>query len=220
MRTGHGFLALALAPAFAILNGICAAGAVYFLAVVPAAAWSQDVKGYVQSSASMMPSLAIGDWVLVVSSAPPAVGDVVLYVPPGPARRTGTLPVVKRIVARGGDRVSMYNGELRVNGQPLAHADCVPSEPPVKLESADVAVECTVERAVSGKEYRVIRARNGPPVDFDEVKVPTGHFFMLGDFRDHSIDSRQQGPIPASSVVGVAKQIYNSPAPSRIGRNL
>lgn len=178
------------------------------------------VKGYVQSSASMLPAIAVGDWLLVDGSEHPAVGDVVLYSPPIQPNGTRSEPVLKRIIARGRDRLAMRNGAVRVNGRALQQTQCVPPESPVKLQSVEVAVECVVERSESGKEYRVIRNRGGAAGDFDELQVPPGHFFVLGDFRDHSIDSRQQGAIPATSVMGVAKRIYNSPDRSRIGRRL
>jgi signal peptidase I len=148
---------------------------------------------YRAPSESMEPTVHRGDRFAVLKFGTPEVGDVVVFNPPlgaesgsemcgdgaPPAGQMCAIPTnqradvqfVKRIVAEGGDRISMRGGRIIRNG---------------KRETTDGP-----------------RACSGAPCDFpDTVEVPKGHFFMLGDNRGASDDSRFWGPVPEDWVIG------------------
>jgi signal peptidase I len=150
---------------------------------------------------SMSPTLVSGDRitldVLYYRSHVPRSGElVVLRVPtdqPMPERVVSVQPLqVKRVVAVGGDVISLSGKRLRVNGidAPESYAHYEP-------------VGSVVE---SG--------------DFESVKIPANHFFVLGDNRSHSLDSRHFGAITLNAIVGKPLYIYDSPDKSRIGRGI
>jgi signal peptidase I len=110
-----------------------------------------------------------------------------------PERVVSVQPLqVKRVVAVGGDVISLSGKRLRVNGidAPESYAHYEP-------------VGSVVE---SG--------------DFESVKIPANHFFVLGDNRSHSLDSRHFGAITLNAIVGKPLYIYDSPDKSRIGRGI
>lgn len=148
---------------------------------------------------SMAPTLISGDRIisdtLYYRSHVPRGGDlVVLKVPsdqPLPENVVSVQPMlVKRVVAVGGDVVSLNGKRLRVNGKDVP-------EP-----------------------YAVYKPGVIESTDFGPVKIPTNRFFVLGDNRYHSFDSRQFGPIALDAIVGKPLYIHESPDKSRIGRDV
>jgi signal peptidase I len=148
---------------------------------------------------SMAPTLISGDRVisdaLYYRSHVPSGGDlVILKVPrdrPLPGNVVSVQPMlVKRVVAVGGDVVSLNGKRLRVNGKDVP-------EPYAHYEPFVGVVES---------------------VDFGALKIPNDHFFVLGDNRNHSLDSRHFGAITLEAIVGRPLYINESPDKSRIGR--
>ena len=218
-------------------------------------------KPFYIPSASMVPSLMVGDR-LVVSKYPygwswvsasfhalprsswriapstPEYGDVVIVVPPDRAE-----DYIKRVVALPGDRIAMVNGQIILNGVPVPQG----MEPPVRLPAdnqnlcdnsgfaspcLDVFEEYRVrlddgsevyepptyrETLPNGATYLIIDHRQQGLDNFDELTVPDGHVFLMGDNRDHSADSRAPsgleggnglgGPVPIADVGGRAEFI-------------
>jgi signal peptidase I len=167
------------------------------------------VKPYKIPSESMVPTLTIGQRVLVNRIGKrlrdPQIGDVVVFHPPrgadeggtcGGARRTGQpcprptrerskQNFIKRIVAGPGDTVAVKGGHAIVNGKPQPDAFTRP-------------------------------CRGGNGCDFPTpIKVPPDHFFMMGDNRGESEDSRFWGPVPSGWIIGGAFATYWPP--KRIG---
>ena len=100
----------------------------------------------------------------------PERGDiVVLQSPDIDSLKT---PIVKRIIAVGGDRVKMENGVVYLNDVPVEE---------------DYVSPCTL---------------HGNGADFEEVTVSEGHVFVLGDHRDNSMDSRVFGELDARCILG------------------
>jgi signal peptidase I len=168
------------------------------------------VKPYRIPSASMEPTLDIGQRVLVNRLGnrfgDPAVGDVVVFHPPAGAeqnagRQCGAQPpdgqvcmketpaeadttFIKRVVAGPGDRIKVVGGVVYRNGK-------------------------------RAKEPFTLRC-GGSGCDFPtEVRVPANHWFMMGDNRGDSDDSRFWGPVPRGWIIGDAFATYWPPR--RIG---
>lgn len=147
----------------------------------------------------------------------PRNGDVVVFkYPPHPTRNDEVVDYIKRCVAVGGQTVEVRNGEVFIDGKPEGKR--------VKLNRTFDSeegryVNYTKVITPYGKNY-VIRHYDEhylQPENFGPVTVPEGHYFMMGDNRDNSADSRTWGFLPAENVVGEALVIYfswdkNSPA--------
>lgn len=172
-------------------------------------------------SASMVPTLQVGDFVLVSKTGaeprrpgwwgslegvilPPLAlrrGDlVVFHFPPNPAR-----DLVKRVVALPGERLQMRGGHVYVNDQPLpeAYALYTPGPPEVyrdefpNLREADPNVD----------PHWWLTLRHSLRSD-GELTIPPNEYFVLGDNRNHSEDSRYWGFVPQTSVIGRPLLIY------------
>ncbi|MEJ8836356.1 signal peptidase I [Ramlibacter sp. AN1133] len=170
-------------------------------------------------SGSMRPTLLEGDVVLVDRLAydakvpltdvaiahlgDPARGDVVTFHSPADGTR-----LIKRIVGLPGDVVEMRNEVLFVNGRPAGYGEPVT----VREQRRGVAAETvrTLER-LDTREHAV-QFLPGQPAQrsFPPVRVPEGHFFVLGDNRDDSADSRYIGMVPRRLLIGRAHHILVS----------
>ena len=168
------------------------------------------IKPYKIPSESMVPTLQIGQRVLVnrigARFSDPHVGDVVVFHPPTGAEEDdmcGEQPpmgqvclkatphradvnFIKRVVAGPGDRLAIRNGHVILNGER--------QKEPFIRPCAGGAGECDFPR---------------------EVTIPAGTYFMMGDNRGSSDDSRYWGPVPRKWIVGAAFGTYWPP--KRIG---
>jgi signal peptidase I len=182
-------------------------------------------------SASMQPALQEGDYVVVSkfdfgwsrASIPlnpplpagrlfdhaPRRGDVVVFRLP----RDEKLNYIKRVIGLPGDRVQIVGGTVWVNGAPVRRTTLDQVADPT---SPDVTVTRVRETSPEGRSY--ITFDRGPGHDGDDTEVylvPQGHYFMLGDNRDNSLDSRWPaeigvGMVPADNLVGRARFILLS----------
>jgi signal peptidase I len=168
------------------------------------------IKPYKIPSESMVPTLEIGQRVLVnrigARFSDPDVGDVVVFHPPRGAeeddmcgeqppmgqvclkatRQKADVNFIKRVVAGPGDRLSIRNGHVILNGKRQKEPFIRPCE--------GGAGECDFPR---------------------EVTIPADTYFMMGDNRGSSDDSRYWGPVPRKWIVGEAFGTYWPP--KRIG---
>ena len=179
-------------------------------------------------SGSMMPTLLTGDLILVnkftyglrlpvlntkiTEGTPLARGDVVVFrYPPKPS-----MDYIKRVVGIPGDEVAYLNKKLTINGQPVS------KEPmPDYLDSDSMRLLKQYTENLGGKQHRLLNDDAGPAfvqgvTDFPfrencrysvegvVCKVPPGNYFMMGDNRDNSADSRFWGFVPDKNVVGRA----------------
>lgn len=167
-------------------------------------------------SESMERTLLVGDFLLVNKAmySPGGVwhwllpyenvrrGDVVVFhFPLDPAQ-----PLVKRVVGMPGDRLKMQAGKLYINGQPL-------EEPYVVFEGANPSLlneqfptSVYSDPGIDPQWWKEMRTlvRNG------ELTVPQGEYFVLGDNRNHSRDSRYWGFVPRANMMGHPFLIYFS----------
>ncbi len=200
-------------------------------------------------SSSMRPGLVVGDFILVnkfsygvrtpilnnvlIPVGTPQYGDVMVFSYP----ENPSISYIKRVIGLPGDTVSYRGKRLTVNGKP------------VKTEAAgehlyfEQSVEPVINRqfreTLGEHDYHTLEAPQQPPFDLSKVsdfpyrencryddeaftcKVPEGHYFMMGDNRDHSADSRYWGFVPDKYVVGKAFLVWlNIRQPGRIGTSI
>jgi signal peptidase I len=180
------------------------------------------VEAYKIPSGSMERTLLVGDFLLVnklVYGAeipftrtrlpalhPPRHGDVIVFdYPVDPSKN-----FVKRLVGLPGDTLSMRDGVVTRNGALTAEQYVVHSEPGVDPVADDFRWQrgYLVNTAVAATDgYRPSRNNWGPLI------VPAHHFFVLGDNRDNSLDSRYWGFVPDSLLRGTPLVVYYSFTP-------
>jgi signal peptidase I len=171
------------------------------------------------ASASNTPTLNVRDYVmadLYGAAAPSMRGEIVVF------RRSSdpNVDYIKRIVGLPGDRVQLRRGVLYLNGQPVPRAEAG-SWKAMAGESASpaAAFKRYQETLPDGRTYYVLGSEDGPSESTPEYVVPADSFFVLGDNRDNSLDSRMQdifGYVKKSSVTGTARTIYWSSDLSRL----
>jgi signal peptidase I len=118
----------------------------------------------------------------------PARGDIVVFDPPGTKDR-----YVKRVVGVPGDTLEMRDNRLFVNGRP-AEYQLLPGEGADHLEGVE---------AVAGRTHALMLSREpGGAASFGPTVVPAEHYFVLGDNRDNSADSRYFGFVSREKIAG------------------
>ena len=170
-------------------------------------------------SGSMMPSLLVGDFILVnkydyglrlpvthtrlTSGDAPKRGEVAVFRFPD----NESLDFIKRIIGLPGDHISYYNRRLMINGEPLKvdRVGIYPGQGTAadSMKGGEVFIE-----HIDGISHEMM---TDPQVSFSangELIVPEGHYFVMGDNRDHSNDSRFWGFVPEQNLVGKAVRIW------------
>ncbi|UXI65866.1 signal peptidase I [Tahibacter amnicola] len=161
---------------------------------------------------SMLPTIVPGDRILVDKMAfdlnvplthwslhrfgDPERGDIVTF-----DSAIAKTRLVKRVVGRPGDTIQLVDNRLFVNGQPAQYSDY--SETP----DGQYATE-----TVAGVSHRIRLDRRSASryANFGPVTLPSGHYFMMGDNRDNSADSRVIGPVPRDEIVGRTRRVAAS----------
>ncbi len=184
---------------------LAAAGLAATAAVQPTAA----AETYRVPSAAMAPTLVPGDVVRVepyFAGSTPQAGDVVAL----RGKRNPTSIYLDRVTGLPGDRVQMVAGRLVINGLAIAHEAEAPYPNPTP--NGLPLVERWRETLPNGATYSTLDSEDGGPLDdtppFD---VPVGHYFVMGDNRDNSADSRVPeiglGFVPRASIFGHARRL-------------
>jgi signal peptidase I len=185
-------------------------------------------------SASMEPNLLEGDYIIVskfsygysrhsipfspglfegrILEKSPQRGDIVVFKLP----RDGRTDYVKRVIGLPGDRVQMRDGLLYLNGEQVRRQATL-TERQVSEYGGERDVTHFRETLPGGRSF--MTSDFGPEHDLDDTEayvVPERHFFMMGDNRDNSLDSRVAGGaggvgfVPAENLVGKAQIILLS----------
>ncbi|MCL5669174.1 MAG: signal peptidase I [Gammaproteobacteria bacterium] len=170
-------------------------------------------------SNSMMPTLLTGDFILVnkftyglrlpvlnkkfIDLGAPQRGDVVVFRYPKDPR----IDYIKRVVGLPGDRVDYYHKTLTVNGNPM------PQQPVGSYLGYGAGAGMTgaeiFNEDLDGTKHAIL-IRPGQLSGEGEFTVPEGHYFVMGDNRDNSNDSRYWGMVPDQNLVGKAVMIWMS----------
>ncbi len=179
-------------------------------------------------SGSMIPTLAVGDLILVnkfhygirlpvintkiTEGSAPQRGDVMVFrYPPKPS-----LDYIKRVVGVPGDEVAYINKRLTINGQALETKAL-----PEFFDEDVMRYFKQFEESLGAQKHRLLNDDDRPAfvagaddfafkqncsysVEGVVCKVPSGHYFMMGDNRDNSLDSRYWGFVPDKNIVGKA----------------
>jgi signal peptidase I len=177
------------------------------------------IEAFKIPSGSMIPTLQVGDHIFVDKTVHRARrGDVVVFRYPQEPDKD----FIKRVLAVGGDTIEFRDGAPIVNG--------------VALPRVAVDGECSYEdngdegdwqkrscrafdETLDGKRYRIIEDDPPRALSFPARRVPDGQFFVVGDNRDNSHDSRFFGPVAESALRGRALYIWFSTGPHGVRVN-
>lgn len=160
------------------------------------------------SRASLPGNPPLGDWRLF--GGEPRRGDIVVFrAPQDPGQA-----YIKRLIGLPGDRISMQSGVLYLNG--VAVPQGAPGEFTAETLFGDALSYRSAEEILPGGRSWTILDRGENELDYIEpFEVPAGHYFMLGDNRDESRDSRVPAPegpglVPAANLIGRAELVLVS----------
>lgn len=149
---------------------------VFFALILTFVLRSFVIEAFQIPSGSMIPTLQIGDRLLVDKIVTRFTGydrgDIIVFMPPPQARtpETGDSDYIKRLIGLPGDKIEVVNGVVKRNDEPL-------NEPYINEK---------------------------PAYNFGPVTVPEGMYFVMGDNRNNSFDSHEWGFLPQENVRGKA----------------
>lgn len=164
------------------------------------------VQAYNIPSGSMKPTLLVGDFILVnklvYRFSEPQRGDIVVFKWPVNPQ----IDFIKRIIGVPGDTIEIKGEKVYINGQelPLRFVEKVVEDGSIKL--------IYEETLPNGVKHKIALYQN-PLIQRKDVyyaRIPEGYYFVLGDNRDNSEDSRYWGLLPRENIVGKAFVIYFS----------
>lgn len=173
---------------------------------------------------SMRPTIQIGDRIFVnklaydlrvplttwrlARWAEPQRGDIVVCFSPEDGKR-----LVKRVVGTPGDTVAMLYNKLFVNGEAIRYKP-LPEDEATPLPEGETAKRVLAQEELGGTWHPVMFTPSVQALrSFGPEKVPEGHYYLLGDNRDNSADSRYFGFVERSQIVGRSTAVVFSRDP-------
>ena len=174
-------------------------------------------------SGSMIPGLQVGDFILVnkhsyglkinrigkpfAMASDPEYGDVVVFIPPHV-----NVPYIKRLIGKPGDKIQYINKKIYRNGVPLdqsliSHDPSFKSQVVRDRQVVDIFGETVLSEKFNNSE-RQIRILGGSSSYEEEWIVPANKYFVMGDNRDNSSDSRYWGFVPREHFYGKGEMIW------------
>ena len=205
-------------------------------------------QSYNIPSGSMLKNLLVGDYIFVskytygyskhslpfsiplipnrIFSSEPMRGDVVVFKLPS----DGKTDYIKRVIGMPGDKIQIINGEVYINNQKLSYKEIGVYEDNNLINRKKKTLGCRNEKLKileetlpNGKSYNILDSDTTSYADNTGIyNVPKDHFFVMGDNRDNSQDSRyikSVGFIPFDNLVGRAELIFFSWNWRKIGQN-
>ncbi|MCM2130932.1 signal peptidase I [Larsenimonas rhizosphaerae] len=164
-------------------------------------------------SGSMRPTLKVGDYIAVnkfayglrlpvlntrfLSVGEPKRGDVMVFRFPGDP----DVDFIKRVIGLPGDTLRYADKQLYINDKP------VPKEL-LEADAPDNAGEQLFEEHLGDVSHQIYNNPNDAGPQTRTITVPEGHYFVMGDNRDHSNDSRYWGFVPEENIVGKAFAVW------------
>jgi signal peptidase I len=199
---------------------VAALAAVFFTVPHDVAGIKRPFRSFSFPSTSMEPTLRLGERAFANMRAykdePPARGDIVVFTLP----RNPATTYVKRVVGLPGEQIQLKNGIVYINGQAVPTVDAGTYKIVADGEP-EKSGRLKRETLSNGVSYTILDLVDNGFLDNTSVyPVPEGQYFMLGDNRDNSADSRvlnQVGYIPRANVIGRIGMIFWSSDLSRIG---
>ncbi len=188
-------------------------------------------------SGSMMPTLLAGDFILVnkfaygirlpvinrkvVDIHEPQRGDVVVFRYP----RDPSVDYIKRVVGLPGDHVAYRDKVLYINNKPQGQVE--QGTYTTGGAGLSMAGAMRLTESLDEVQHDILVRHDAPNRGSGQAVVPEGHYFVMGDNRDNSNDSRFWGPVPEENLVGKAFMIWmnwdatnNNVTWSRIGDSI
>ncbi|ASG68566.1 signal peptidase I [Francisella halioticida] len=181
------------------------------------------IGNFLIPTASMTPTLPVGDFIFVnktaygirapfsnetlINMSEPKRGDIVVFhFPVNP-----NVDFVKRVVGLPGDVISYKDKMLTINGKKLKYTNCDKNAVNYYNQSMSAGAGDTIcTEDLDGIKHQVDWIESVKGNDFENLKVPAGHYFVMGDNRDNSEDSRYWGFVPKKDLVGKAKLVWMS----------
>ena len=167
-------------------------------------------------SGSMIPGLQVGDFILVnkhsyglkinrigkpfAMASDPEYGDVVVFIPPHV-----NVPYIKRLIGKPGDTIGYLNKKIYVNDVPIEQELISSTEEETFIKEV-LMYSCS--NYVCKNPERIIRIVGGSASYPEEFSVPADHYFVMGDNRDNSSDSRYWGFVPRDNFMGTGEMIW------------
>ncbi len=214
---------------------------------------SSVVEPFKIPSGSMIPTLYVGDFIFVnkfafgfklpfsdlfgppimlIKREAPKHGDIIVFLYP----KEPDVHYIKRVIGVPGDTVEVRNKIVFINGKPLDQVEAGGDEKSSQLSDigdpryGENHMKLFREKIEGGHEHKIlVDSNNEYTTNFETVRIPENHLFVMGDNRDFSNDSRFWGLVPFENISGRAEVIWlsmwfdmkdtdkNSFKPSRIG---
>jgi signal peptidase I len=177
------------------------------------------IQPYRVPTGSLAPTIHIGDFILVnqniygfktpvlhnnfIKKNKPKRGDIALFYWPIQPKTI----LVKRVIGLPGDIISYHDHILSINNKPVK-TEFIKTTTFRSHENETINVNLFDEYLPNGITHKIFHNTNTPSIAEGDWKVPAGHYFMMGDNRDNSNDSRFWGMVPESSFVGKGMFIW------------
>lgn len=205
---------------------------IFFAALIALSIRSVAYEPFSIPSGSMIPTMLVGDYLFVSKSSygysrysfpmamfpiegringkTPERGDVVVFRKP----HNENIDYIKRVIGMPGDKIQVMNGRLYINDQRVKREFIGDYKSYSQPENTVVTFKRYKETLPNKRVHEIIEKSDREQLDNTSVfTVPTGNYFMMGDNRDGSLDSRvldEVGYVPFENFVGRAERIFFS----------